>query len=126
MRLTKAGPNLIKATLYQNAHVARLWDVQMAAIYYRQMVNYGKHHHQATCACASHLASRIYAVLKEQRPYQLQDLEGRPIDKPQSRRLCVEKYRVPKEVRQRNNKRTRRQSVQGKLEKRYQKHPELE
>ena len=126
MRLTKAGPNLIKATLYQNAHVARLWDVQMAAIFHRQMVNYGKHHHQATCACASHLASRIYAVLKEQRPYQLQDLEGHPIDKSQSRKLCVEKYRVPKEVRQRNNKTARRQCAEEKLEKRYQKHPKAE
>jgi transposase len=120
LRLTKAGPNLIKATLYQNAHVARLWDVQMAAIYYRQMVKHGKHHHQAICACASHLASRIYAVLKDQRPFQLRDLEGRPIDKSQSRKLCVEEYRVSQKVRQRNNKTVRRQSEEEKLEKRYQ------
>ncbi|NIV36075.1 MAG: transposase, partial [Anaerolineae bacterium] len=29
MRMTQAGPNLIKATLYLNADVARLWDVQL-------------------------------------------------------------------------------------------------
>lgn len=126
LHLTKAGPNLIKATLYQNAHVARQWDVQMAAFYHRQMVNHGKHHHQAVCACASHLASRIYAVLKEQRPYQLRDLEGRPIDQSQSRKLCVEKYQVPERVRQRNNKTVRRQNQEEKLEKRYQTPPEAE
>ena len=126
LRLTKAGPNLIKATLYQNAHVARLWDVQMAAVYHRQMVQHGKHHHQAICACASHLASRIYAVLKEQRPYQLRDLGGHPIDRFQSKKLCTEKYQVPEEIRKRNNKKVRQQSREKKLEKRYQKRPQAE
>jgi hypothetical protein len=123
LRLTKAGPNLIKATLYQNANVARQWDVQLAAVYHRQMVHHGKHHHQAICACASHLASRIYAVLKEGRPYQLQDLEGHPIDRFKSRQLCTEKYRVPERIRRRNNKMVRRQSQEEKLEKRYHQHP---
>lgn len=31
--LTKAGPNLIKATLYCNSEVARQWDVQIAKVY---------------------------------------------------------------------------------------------
>lgn len=106
LRITQAGPNLIKATLYLNAEVARQWDVQMAAIYHKQMVEYGKHHTQAVCACASHLASRIYAILKQQRPYQLRDLAGNPISKKESRKLC-EKLRVPDEVRKRNNKRFR-------------------
>lgn len=114
LRITQAGPNLIKATLYLNAEVARQWDVQIAAIYHRQMVEYGKHHTQAVCACASHLASRIYAVLKKQRPYQLCDLENKPISNAQSRKLC-EKLRVPDEVRKRNNKRFRR--AQAETEK---------
>jgi len=63
LSLTQAGPNLVKATLYINAQVARQWDAQLAAIYHTQMVSYGKHYTQAVCACASHLASRIYAVL---------------------------------------------------------------
>ena len=107
LRITQAGPNLIKSTLYLNAEVARQWDVQIADIYHRQMVEYGKHHIQAVCACASHLASRIYAVLKQQRPYQLRDLAGNPISKKESRKLCQE-LRVPDEVRKRNNKRFRR------------------
>ncbi|MDX1418284.1 MAG: IS110 family transposase, partial [Candidatus Promineifilaceae bacterium] len=88
LSLTKAGPNLVKATLYLNAEVARQWDGQMAAIYHRQMVDYGKHHLQAVCACASHLANRIFALLRHQRPYQLRDTHNRPITKQQSRELC--------------------------------------
>lgn len=106
LRITQAGPNLIKATLYLNAEVARQWDVQIADIYHRQMVEYGKHHSQAVCACASHLASRIFAVLKKQRPYELRDLKNKPISKMESRKLCKE-LRVPDEVRRRNNKRFR-------------------
>ena len=120
MPLSKAGPNLIKATLFLNAEVARQWDVQIAHIYYRQMVQHGKHHLDAICACASHLSSRIYAVLKEQRPYQLRDLQGRPISPEESRRLCLQ-YTVPEEIRQRNNKRYRRNKREQAIEKRTQK-----
>ena len=109
LRLTQAGPNLIKATLYQNANVARQWDVQIARIYHTQMVHYGKHHTQAVCACASHLASRIYAVLKENRPYALRDLDGRPISKAHSRQLIQAHFQVPEEVRRRSNIRMRRE-----------------
>lgn len=120
MALTKAGPNLVKATLYLNAEVARQWDVQFAAIYHKQMVDYGKHHIQAVCACASHLASRIYALLKEQRPYQLRDLEGQPITTTQSRELCLQ-LRVPEAIRKRNNKRFRRNQAEQKKATRAQK-----
>lgn len=119
MPLTQAGPNPVKATLYLNADVARQWDVQLAAVYYRQMVAYGKHHIQAVCACASHLASRIFVVLREQRPYELRDLQGHPITPEASRHLCRTRFRVPDEVRQRNNKRARRQRKEKRTEKRY-------
>lgn len=117
MALSKAGPSLVKATLYLNADVARQWDVQFAAIYHKQMVAYGKHHTQAVCACASHLASRIYAILKEQRPYQLRDLQGKPISAEASRKLCIE-LRVPENVRKRKNKRFRRNRAEEKTEAR--------
>ena len=76
LRITQAGPNLIKATLYLNAEVARQWDVQMAAIYHKQMVEYGKHHNQAVCACASHLASRILRHLETATPLPVTRLGG--------------------------------------------------
>jgi transposase len=117
--LTKAGPNLIKATLYLNAQVARLHDVQLAALYYRQMVDYGKHYHQAICACASHLASRIYAVLKQHRPYQLRGLDGLQIDKKSAHLLCRTRFRVPEEVRQRQNRQHRKARREARLEKQF-------
>jgi transposase len=120
LSLTQAGPNIIKATLYLNAQVARQWDAQMAAIYHTQMVSYGKHHTQAVCACASHLASRIYAVLTQKRDYQLRDPDGNPITREESRRLCLTRYHVPEEIRRRNNVRHRRQQVQTQVEQRYQ------
>jgi transposase len=119
LSITQAGPNVVKATLYLNAQVARQWDVQIAAIYHIQMVSYGKHHTQAICACASHLASRIYALLTQQRPYQLRDLDNQPISPKQSRKLCLTRYRVPDKVRQRNNVRHRRQQAQARTEQRF-------
>ena len=104
MPLSKQGPNLIKATLYQNADVARQWDVQLAQIYHRQMVEYGKHHTQAVCAVASHLGRRLYAVLRDNRPYQLRDLDGRPISKEDSRALILERFQVPESLRKQRRK----------------------
>ena len=104
MPLSKKGPNLIKATLYQNAEVARQWDVQLAQVYYNQMVSHGKHHTQAVCAVASHLARRIYAVLRDNRPYELRDLKGNPITKADSRALILKEFRVPESLRKQRRK----------------------
>ena len=120
--ITQAGPDPIKATLYLNADVARQWDVQFAARYHRLMVAYGKHHTVAVCACASHLASRIYTLLTEKRPYELRDLQNRPITIQQSRQLCQQEYRVPDEVRQRNAVRARRVQREQRVEQRFVHH----
>ena len=117
--ITQAGPALVRATLYLNANVARQWDVQLADIYYRQMVHYGKHHTQAVCAVASHLANRIYVLLKEQRLFELRGLDGNPISPEDSRHLCLTRFRVPDAVRQRSAVRTRRRKREDSTEKRY-------
>jgi hypothetical protein len=77
--MTKAGPARVKRAPYQAAHYARIWDPGLGAIYYRQMVDLGKTHKQAMGVVMSHLLSRVYTVLKEERPYQLRDLEGNPV-----------------------------------------------
>ncbi len=118
LHITKAGPNLIKTTAFLNAQVARLWDPQIAAVYYKQMVELGKHYSQAICACATHLLNRIYAVLKQDRPYELCDVDGTPVDKRTARRICQEQYQVPDDVRRRNNHRVRKAHQENKLEKR--------
>jgi len=97
--MTKAGPARVKRALYQAAHYARIWDPEMGAIYYRQMVVLGKTHKQAMAEVMSHLASRVYTVLKEERPYQLRDLEGNPVTMAAGRSLVRERFRVPEEVR---------------------------
>ena len=71
----------------------------MAAIYYRQMVDYGKTHKQAMGAVMSHLAVRVCTVLREQRPYEVRDLQGQPLTRLEAGRLINERFRVPEEVR---------------------------
>jgi transposase len=81
LRMTKAGPSLMRMALYQVGDVGRRWDPQLAAVYYREMVYHGKNHRQAMGAVMSHLAAMIPAVLQEDRPYELRDNQDRPISK---------------------------------------------
>ena len=97
--ITKAGPARVKRALYQAAQAARRYDPQLAAIYFKQMVDYGKTHKQATGAVMSHLASRIYTVLKEDRPYELADVDGSSVSMEESRQIIKERYTVPQEIR---------------------------
>lgn len=106
-RITQAGPNLVKATLYMNALVARQYDIGLAKVYYTQMVTYGKHHNQAAVACASHLASRIYAILTKQTPYQVRDLDGNPISVEAAQAYIRQHLTVPESVRLRSNAKSR-------------------
>jgi transposase len=117
--ITQAGPDLVKATLYLNANTARLWDPHLAQLYYTQIVKYGKHHNQALCACASHLANRIYAVLKRDRPYQLRDLDGNLITKAQARHICRDTFKVPDDIRTRTNVQVRKARAQQRIERRW-------
>lgn len=117
LHISQAGPDLIKKFAYLGAETARQWDPQIAAIYYDQMVEHGKHHNQAVCACATHLLDRIWTILKEDRPYELRDVDGTPITVERARAIIAERYTVPKHVRQRNNQRTRRERSERRAER---------
>lgn len=108
LRMAKAGPDLVKKYAYINAEVARQWDPQIAAIYYDQMVHKGKHHVQAVCHCATHLLDRVRAVLRDERPYELRDVDGTRVTWEEARAIIAERYRVPEEVRKRSSVRARR------------------
>lgn len=108
LRMTKAGPDLVKKYAYINAEVARQWDPQIAAIYHDQMVNKGKHHVQAVCHCATHLLDRVRAVLRDDRPYELRDVDGTPVSWQEARLIIAERYKVPEEVRKRTSAREKR------------------
>jgi hypothetical protein len=64
------------------------------------MVERGRHHTQALCAVASHLAGRIWAVAREDRPYQWRDLDGTPISRERARQIALS-LRVDPDTRRR-------------------------
>jgi transposase len=99
MRMTKAGPSIMKWALYQAGDVGRQWDPQLAHVYYRAMVYHGKNHKQAMGAVMSHLVARVMAVLRENRPYELRDQHGNPISKKMAKKLILSQYQVPEEIR---------------------------
>jgi len=117
LHITKAGPDLIKKYAYLDADVARQWDPQIAAIYYDQMVRKGKHHVQAVCTCATHLLDRVFAVLRDGRPYQCRDVDGSVVDWREARQIVTERYTVPQDVRRRTTKGTRRATADRRAER---------
>lgn len=97
MGMAKTGLSRVKRALYQAAEIARLWDPQMAAIHFHQMVDRGKTHRQAMGALMSHLTLRMYVVLKEQRPYELRGSDGHPVSRREARKFIREHLYVPEE-----------------------------
>jgi transposase len=120
--ITQAGPDLVKKYAFLDAESARQWDPQIAAIYYTQMVERGKHHNQAVCVCATHLLDRVLAVLRTGQPYELRDVDGRAVSVAEARAIVLERYQVPQEVR----KRTTRHQRQGRRDKRAEERYERE
>ena len=100
-QLSKAGPNWLKRALYIAAEIGRQYDPQLAKIYYDQVVKYGHHHRHAICAVASHLADRIFVVYRIDKPYELRDLEGKPISPRDARAYIQAHLTVPEGVRKR-------------------------
>jgi hypothetical protein len=64
----------------------------------------------ATGAVMSHLGARVLTVLKEDRPYELRDIEGNAISKEDARKLILSKYRVLEEIRRERRRRNRKVS----------------
>jgi hypothetical protein len=108
LRMTKAGPSIMRMALYQAGDIARRWDPQLAAVYYREMVDHGKNHKQAMGAVMSHLGARVLTVLKENRPYELKDVAGNPISWMEARKFILSRYKVPEEIRRERRRHNRR------------------
>lgn len=87
--ISKAGPDLLRWALYLAADVARKHDPQLADLYRRLMVERGRHHNQALCAVATHLTNRIYALLRENRPYEPRDLNGNTIKPTKAKQIAA-------------------------------------
>ncbi len=123
--ITQAGPDLVKKYAFIDAESARQWDPQIAAIYYTQMVQRGKHHNQAVCACATHLLDRVLAVLRTAQPYELRDVDGTPVSVAEARAIVLERYQVPVEVRRRTTRRQRQQRKDQRAEQTYERESRL-
>jgi len=107
LSMTKAGPSIMKWALYQSAQIGRRYDPQLAWVYYREIVHNGKNHKQAMGAVMSHLGARVLSVLRDQKPYELRDVQGKPIGWQAARSLVLLNYQVPEEVkRDRRRRRT--------------------
>jgi hypothetical protein len=117
LHITQAGPDLVKRFAYLDAEIARRWDPQIAAIYYDQMMNKGKHHKQAVCACATHLLDRVLVVLREDKAYEVRDVDGRPVTVEQAQAIIAERYTVSPEVRRRTTKRRRQERTEHLAER---------
>ncbi len=116
LHVSQAGPDPVKKFAYLGADVARHYDPQIAALYYDQMVNKGKSHAQAVCACATHLLDRVRIILLEDRPYELRDVDGTPVTPEQARIIIAEHYTVPDEVRARRKRRARQERAAQRAE----------
>jgi transposase len=107
LSMTKAGPSVMKWALYQSGQIGRRYDPQLACLYYREIVHNGKNHKQAMGAVMSHIGARILSVLKENRPYELRDVQGKPITWEEAKELIQLNYKVPEEIkRDRRRRRT--------------------
>lgn len=110
-RLTKSGDRLLRTALFLVADSARKEDPQLAEIYLRQL-NKGSHHNKALCAIATALASRLAAVLREDRPYEVRDVDGTIVDVATAKEIAKERFKVSSELRA-----ARRQMPRSKRQK---------
>jgi hypothetical protein len=92
---------VLRLAFYLAGNAARRVDPQLAALYYRLMVERGHCNTQATVAVARKLVERTWTVLHRERPYRLRDLDGEPITTRAAKKLIGERFSVPEAVRAR-------------------------
>lgn len=96
---TKRGDALLREALFNAANQARRYDPSLAAKYHRLMVEAGKHHNSALCHIATTLLTRVTSCWKNQTPYQLRDIDGRPVSRSEARAIITDQYQVPDHIR---------------------------
>jgi transposase len=109
LRMSQAGPSSARRDFYLAADVGRQWDPQLARVYYNEMVYKGHCHTQAVCAVGVRMIARVLRILKDNREYELRNINGRPITKKEAKQIINEQYIVPEEVRQRTRNRKKRE-----------------
>jgi transposase len=116
---TKRGDAVLREALFLAADHARRQDPTLAARYHRLMTVAGKHHNSALCHIAMALLTRIVTCWRNGEPYQLRDIDGRPVSLTEARAIIAERYRIPDEIRRRRRAVTRPQQLKrGRTDRR--------
>jgi transposase len=118
---TKSGDPGLRMTLFLAADHARRADPQLAAKYYRLVVEQGKHHDSALCHLAATLATRVAACWRRRERYVLRDLDGREVTEAEGRAIIAERYRISDEVRQARRTTSKAKKLKGRTGRRSQK-----
>ena len=99
--ITKQGDPGLRRDLWFAADLARHQDPQLAAKYYRLIVDRRLHHFSAVCHIATTLLTRIGACWRNDQLYIVRDIDGRPVDREQARAIIAERYTIPPQARRR-------------------------
>ena len=81
------------------ADLARHQDPQLAAKYYRLIVERRLHHSSALCHVSTTLLTRIAACWRTGQPYVVRDVDGRAVTPSEARAMIAARYTVPPEAR---------------------------
>lgn len=73
----------------RGGHTAHLESLETQRARLDERIERGRHHNQAICAVATHLADRIYALQRENRPYEQRDLDGNPVTPPEAKAIAA-------------------------------------
>lgn len=116
--ITKAGDPGLREVLYLAADYLRRIDPQLAARYYRLIVETGKHHDSALCHLATTLATRLAACWRRRERYVLRDVDGTPITEIEGRAIVAERYKIPDNVRQARRRASRAKQLKQRTTRR--------
>jgi transposase len=97
--ITKQGDPGLRRDTWFAANVARTQDPQLAAKYYRLIVDRKLHHNSAVCHIATTLLTRIGACLRNGTPYVVRDIDGHEVDRYEAAAIIGERYTIPPEAR---------------------------
>jgi len=100
--ITKQGDPGLRRDMWFAADLARHQDPQLAAKYYRLIVDRKLHHNSAVCHIATTLLTRIAACSRSEQPYIVRDVDGRPVASDEARAIIAERYTIPPEARRRS------------------------
>lgn len=120
--ITKQGDPGLRRDIWFAADLARHQDPQLAAKYYRLVVDRQLHHYSAVCHLATTLLTRIAACWRTGQQYVVRDIDGRAVDPAEARMIIAERYKIPPEARRRSrvpdamSEPTRNRSRRGRSE----------